>query len=202
METYYIGICGVAGSGKDTFFSYLKDELEKKNISVKRYSFGDCLKEEVNEWTTKHYEIDSINCTREEKNSIRSMLIAHGTILRKKTKGQYWINKLQEKIDNDKNKPEVACITDVRYNHYDNDETSWIKKKNGVLLYISRIINSGEEKELKAEIPEEKIHDPKVKAVADYIARITDVEEDMIPKVLKKEVHNFLNWLKEAKEDK
>ena len=122
-----IGLAGVAGCGKDTFFTHLKQALEKRSITIKRYSFGDELKYEVNKWTTNQYGIDAVNCNRNDKEQIRPFLIAHGVIKRNNTEGQYWINKTKERIESDTEKPDIACITDVRYNQYKNDEASWIK---------------------------------------------------------------------------
>ena len=140
----YIGLGGVAGSGKDTFYSYLKKELNKKEIKIKRYSFGDELKKEVNEWTTTHYGISSLKCTREEKEVIRPLLVTHGSVKRNKTEGQYWIEKVSQAIDRDEENPDVICITDVRYNHYDNDEASWLKNLGGILVYVGRMVKNPE----------------------------------------------------------
>jgi len=206
----YIGLGGVAGSGKDTFYSYLKKELNKKEIKIIRYSFGDELKREVNRWTTAHYDIDSLKCSREEKEMIRPLLIAHGTIKRKKSNGQYWIKKVTERINREKEikalnphgeKLDIICITDVRYNHYNNDEVTWVKKQHGVLVYVERLVKDqdtiGLRHGLKPQNPEEITHDPKVKAEADYIATIKDVEEFQIPDVFQKEIKKLIKWIKE-----
>ena len=46
MKTVFVGISGVAGSGKDLFFKLLKNELDKKGIAAHRYSLADSLKRE------------------------------------------------------------------------------------------------------------------------------------------------------------
>ena len=58
----YIGIAGLAGSGKDTFFKYLSSALQKSALRVKRYSFGDELKTEIKGWCLDNYGIDTTNC--------------------------------------------------------------------------------------------------------------------------------------------
>ena len=35
-EPMLIGLAGVAGCGKDTFFTHLKQALEKRSITIKR----------------------------------------------------------------------------------------------------------------------------------------------------------------------
>ena len=205
----YIGLGGVAGSGKDTFFSYLKKELNKKEIKIKRYSFGDELKKEVNEWTTTHYGISSLECTREEKETIRPLLVTHGSVKRNKTKGQYWIEKVKQAIDRDEENPDVICITDVRYNHYDNDEASWLKDLGGILVYVGRMVKNPEPSgcpavdgimfELKPKNTEEMIHDPKVRGAADYTSLIRDVKKSQIPEVFQREIKKLMKWIKEER---
>ena len=60
-----IGLSGVAGSGKDTFY-----ELLDEQINCKRVSLADSLKREVSGWTLKHYGIDALTCSREDKEKI------------------------------------------------------------------------------------------------------------------------------------
>ena len=200
-EPMLIGLAGVAGCGKDTFFTHLKQALEKRSITIKRYSFGDELKYEVNKWTTNQYGIDAVNCNRNDKEQIRPFLIAHGVIKRNKTEGQYWINKTKERIESDTEKPDIACITDVRYNQYKNDEASWIKNKFGIVVYIQRLIRTDEAAELRvpleAKNSEELKNDPLVKDSANFIASIKDVHESLIEQTVTEEIETFLDWLKE-----
>ena len=44
MKRLFIGISGVAGSGKDLFFKLLKNELNKRSIDAYRYSLDDSQK--------------------------------------------------------------------------------------------------------------------------------------------------------------
>lgn len=196
----YIGLAGVAGSGKDTFFQFLQSRLQENLKRVKRYSFGDCLKEEINPWTTEHYGIDAVNCSREEKDFIRPMLIAHASIRREMSKGQHWIKCVEEKVENDKEPCDIVCLTDVRYNFYENDECRWIKEKGGVIVYVSRFL-SGQDCFLEAKNPEEKAHDPLVKNLADYEVVLEEKEsENQITHEALYAVEGLLMWLeKEAK---
>ena len=59
MKNQIIGISGVAGSGKDTFYSLLSEVLP-----CVRFSLADELKREVQQWCKIHYDIDSVNCRR------------------------------------------------------------------------------------------------------------------------------------------
>lgn len=193
-EPLYIGIAGVAGSGKDTFFSHLKSTLEGQSKKVKRYSFGDCLKEEVTPWTSNHYGIDALTCSRKEKDFIRPMLISHASIRREMSKGQHWINCVEKKIKDDKDTYDVICLTDVRYNFYDNDECSWIKQKGGIIVYVTRFIPK-DNCFLEANNEEEKTHDPLVKEASDYSVTIEEkITENEIDSEINFAVESFLSW--------
>jgi len=201
MEPLYIGLSGVAGSGKDTFFSYLEKILNNKKI--KRYSFGDQLKKEVSPWTLEHYGVDSLTKDREDKEIIRPFLIFHASAKRQKTKGKYWIEKTEEEIEKTLQLgkefyPEIICITDVRYNFYECDEVSWIKRKGGIIVYISRVFEDGSI--LEAKNSEEQKHDPLVRRVADYTVEISEKNnEEDIEKEMTDKTNVFLQWLKTKK---
>ena len=87
-----IGIAGVAGSGKDTFARVIAKVFEDSGAEVNYLSFAAKLKSEVAGISKKLYDIDPTDCSRDEKNLIRPLLLAHGAIMREKTAGQYWIN--------------------------------------------------------------------------------------------------------------
>ncbi|MAH47193.1 hypothetical protein CMI37_15305 [Candidatus Pacearchaeota archaeon] len=128
-----IGISGVAGSGKDTFCDFLSARLP-----CERYSLATELKNEVNQWCRMHYHIDSVNCSRDEKEIIRPFLVAHGTTKRKLSDGRHWIEKLHNKVIKG-NRSKFKIITDIRYDDYENDEVSWLKNElGGILVHVSQ----------------------------------------------------------------
>ena len=88
-----IGISGVAGVGKDTFFNLLNER-----VPCRRYSLADELKKEVNQWCRMHYGIDSQSCTRGQKEAIRPFLVSHGALKRQASEGRYWIEKLNDAL--------------------------------------------------------------------------------------------------------
>ena len=97
-----IGIAGVAGSGKDTFAKLIAKVFENSGAEVNYLSFADKLKSEVADISKKLYNIDPTSCSRDEKNLIRPLLLAHGAIMRNKTAGQYWINSVKSLISDEK----------------------------------------------------------------------------------------------------
>lgn len=165
-----IGISGVAGSGKDTFFHLLN-----QRINCKRVSLADALKEEVNEWTIKHYGIDALTCSREEKNEIRDFLVFHASKKRKISNGRHWVDIANKKIS-EHNSNNHIVITDIRYNHYENDEVSWLKNELGGILVHVRMYEEIPDSNEGALIrhysqpanEEEAFHDPEVRKDADY----------------------------------
>ena len=139
MTSLTIGISGVAGAGKDTFAAILASLLEKRGYSVQRFALAGELKEEVADFSCKHYGIDPLTCSREEKELIRPLLITHGCLKRRTSKGRYWVEKLNDKILEWNSSPNrVSIITDIRFSDFEADETHWLQEElKGVLVHLS-----------------------------------------------------------------
>jgi len=188
LKLNLIGISGVAGSGKDTFASLIGCKLKKLDAKVKFLSFAERLKREVKDVSLKLYNIDPTDCSREEKTLIRPLLLAHGAIMRDKTKGRYWIDSIKNKVDPKK----INIITDVRFSEYSCDEVFWIKKEmKGILIHVSRFF---EEDSQRIYIPPaneyEKRNDKALKSKADYsFAWPTDETKQ------NKYSNDFIKWL-------
>jgi hypothetical protein len=161
-----IGITGVARSGKDTFYSILAKYFENKGLKADRLAFADDLKKELNPFTIEKFKIDLTKCTNEEKEVIRPLMVSYGKCRRSQTEGKYWTSLLDMKIKNFNKQNIIPIITDVRYIEYKEDEYSWLKNNNGILIHISRKLDNGNL------VPpaniEEKANDNKLKAVADF----------------------------------
>jgi hypothetical protein len=161
-----IGITGVARSGKDTFYTILAKYLESKNLKCKRLAFADNLKKELNVFVKENFKIDLKNCTPEEKEIVRPLMVAYGKCRRAQSEGQYWTSLLDADVKSLESKNIIPIITDVRYIEYKGDEYSWIKNYNGILIHLSRKLDDG------SLVPpvnvEEKANDNKLKAVADF----------------------------------
>ena len=189
-----IGVSGVAGVGKDTFFQLLSEV-----IPCKRYALADELKKEVRQWTRLHYGIDSLDCTIEEKNLIRPFLVEHAGLKRKFTQGRHWIEKIHNSIVTDKFKG-LKIITDLRFDEFEKDEVYWLKNElNGVLVHISqyRLENRLNHNNVKvfrqpANLEESK-NDPKLKKKSDF-----QIEWEYLKNGHKDElspyVDNFVKW--------
>jgi len=182
-----IGIAGVAGSGKDTFAQIIKKVFESNGFEVNCLSFAKKLKEEVAEVSKNMYGIDTTNCTREEKNLVRPLLLAHGAIMREKTKGQYWIDGIKDLVSNDK----INIITDVRFCEYECDEVDWIQSNNGIVVHITRFFEeNGERIYISPDNEYEKRNDKTLKNKANYsFCWPTDISKQ------KKYSEKFFKWL-------
>lgn len=161
-----IGLTGVARSGKDTFFSILKRYLKEKNIDSQRIALADELKRELSDFVEKKFKIDLSKCDGTDKELIRPLMVAYGKCRRVQTEGKYWTSLVESKVKDLRKDNIVPIITDVRYIEYKDDEYSWLKSHNGILIHISRKLDDG------SLVPpanvEEKSNDNKLKAVADY----------------------------------
>lgn len=194
MSKKIIGLAGVAGSGKDTFF-----ELLSKEINCQRYSLADELKREVNDWTENSYGINALTCSRLEKEIIRPFLVFHGQMRRAQTEGRYWIDKLSEEID-DGDPPELVLqvITDIRFGEYERDEIHWLKEELGGMLVHVSMYSRDEDQNIiwrpAANECEEK-NDPILKDNADYLVEWPELSP-FNPKDLEEHVTDFINFLK------
>ena len=182
-----IGIAGVAGSGKDTFGKIIGNVFENSGGKVNYLSFATKLKAEVSEISKKLYDIDPTNCTREEKNLIRPLLLAHGAIMREKTQGQYWINSIKNLIIENN----INIITDVRFCEYECDEVDWIQSNGGIVVHITRFFEeNGQRIYIMPDNEYEKRNDKTLKNKADYsFSWPTDISKQ------KKYSEKFFKWL-------
>lgn len=161
-----IGISGVAGSGKDTFY-----EILSRKYKCKRYALADDIKLTLKEFIYNKHNVDIFNCSREDKDKIRHEIVNFAKAKRFLSKGTYFWSILNQKIFNDDSFAGVnngfICITDIRYCQYTHDEYFWLKNiLNGKLVHVTRLDKEG------TEIPpaneEEASQNPILKKLADH----------------------------------
>lgn len=108
-----IGLAGYAQSGKDTLLLQLQGLGDKKYV---RFAFADALKHEIKQRISDEYGIDVFNCTSEEKNSVRHLMVELGAA-RRAEDPNYWINQTLANIKQamEEDPSIIPVITDVRY---------------------------------------------------------------------------------------
>lgn len=199
-----IGISGVARSGKDTFCALLIEELAKRKIHATRFALADKLKTELAPVIKQFYGLDIFNCTPQEKEQLRDLMVFHGKMRRLTSKGTHWTSQIEPIIRYGIGVGDVAIVTDIRYDVFPEDELPWLKKKmGGLLVHVSRFyMESNEEDDDGNPFPvfiqppnkDEAENDPKIKSQADYRVewQTGDIEKFCRPEVVK-----FIDFLDE-----
>jgi hypothetical protein len=116
--------------------------------------------------------VDIFNCIREVKDHMRPLLVAHGKIRRNLTVGTYWTQKLEPQIlDYLAKDPEnIACVTDIRYDVFKEDELFWLKSHmRGSLVHIQLSETANGRSMVVPPINmDEAENDPKLRRAADF----------------------------------
>lgn len=163
MKYLILGIAGKATSGKDTFYEILKNSLPE--YQVRRVSIGDYIRIDINHLGYfASNNLNVFNFTPAEKEEIRPLMVEYANLVRRKSKGTYFLDIIDKQIEHtitqsekqskyydsrriigsqtnplDSTKPLILCITDIRFQEYENDEVNWLQHRhNGKLIYIDR----------------------------------------------------------------
>jgi hypothetical protein len=192
MSIFYIGIGGVARSGKDSFANNLLEILKQNNFKVIKSSLAEPLKHDCKEFISSKLNLDVWTDKTEEKAIFREMLVWYGKVKRQQSEGKYWTNLLTKKVEIES--PEICIVPDVRYLQYPEDEVFWLKEKmKGILIHIER-------KDINGDIVppanmDESINDKLIKDSADYsVIWPTYAPEDLsdLANDVKKVYHEFI----------
>lgn len=193
MSKRYIGISGVARSGKNLFCDISKKILtEKYGVTCSSYALAFYLKNDCREFIKDKLGLDVFTENTDEKKIFREMLVWYGDVKRKQSEGRYWTEKLQADIEKDNS--DVIFITDIRYDFYPKDEVYWIKKDlNGTLIHVSKYTYGfpPDGRRIRSDVADtqqkiwvepandhERWNDPKVKAAADYTVAWPHIKSD------------------------
>lgn len=170
-------ISGVATSGKNEFAKQAAKFFHSKGLRSKEFALANQLKHEINPFIYENFGIDLFNCTPEEKEIARPIMVAYGCAKRKITKGRYWVDFIENELQYEESNTDtnIAIITDVRFAEYENDEAFWACQ-TGNLIHISRLLPDGSP--LQPANAEEGINDPKVYEFAKYTTVIPTMSKD------------------------
>lgn len=166
MSVLYIGIAGVARSGKDSLALEIENLIRSyKGKTIYKTSLAQPLKEDCKDFIKQYLGLDVFTDKNEEKATFREFLVWYGKVKRQQTEGKYWTNLLDERVK--KFQPDICIIPDVRYQQYDQDEVSWLKAKpNNILIHLQRIAINGEI--VPPANMDESINDSIIQNSADY----------------------------------
>jgi hypothetical protein len=175
-NVFYIGVSGFARSGKDLYCDIASNILSMNGYVCKKFSFANCLKSDLEPWILDKYGISVWTNNEDEKLLIRPFFVAHGCGKRDQTNGVYWVDKVNENINDfvkgcDGQSKYVVFISDVRFEN----ETHFIHSKNGFVVHVSKFtktsLDAGRTWDRKFILPpnatEEK-NDPLVQKLADF----------------------------------
>lgn len=161
----YIGIGSAARVGKDSLGKFLIEKFASHGISAKRFALADSLKEKLDPFIQQEFGFSSFTENDNEKSIIRPILVAFGGAKRNETKGAFWTQILEDRINKD-SQCEVAIITDLRYAELGPmDEAFWLKRKGGKLIHVTRLEGG---KPLRYVNDDEARNDVVVKEMADF----------------------------------
>ena len=166
MRVLYIGISGVARSGKDSLALEIENLIRShKGKIIYRTSLAQPLKEDCKDFIKQYLGLNVFTDNNEEKATFREFLVWYGKVKRQQTEGKYWTSLLDERVQ--KYQPDVCIIPDVRYQQYEQDEVSWLKAKpNSILIHLQRIAINGEI--VPPANMDESINDSIIQNSADY----------------------------------
>jgi len=113
--------------------------FSEQGIKAQRYSLADQLKKDLNPFFIQKFGIDIFNCTPQEKELVRPLMVSYGKVWRNKSNGTHWTSFLLKQIKEDSSKEKIVpIVTDIRYSEFANDELQWIRQNDGFLIHIKR----------------------------------------------------------------
>lgn len=140
--TLFIGLTGLAGSGKDTACAEIKNILSDKGISVYSFALADPLKQAASILfgvDVNHFYADKQQMCEQWGITYRTMLQQLGTeFAREMIDSDFW-TKRADLVYNDllDINPDVVLCTDVRFNN----EARWVTGRKGYMVEIQRGIS-------------------------------------------------------------
>lgn len=160
-----IGVMGNARCGKDTAYLSIKDIFF--DLDVHRVAFADELKKECDGFLRDNIGISAFTESPEEKEIIRPFLVTYGTHVRRKLDPSCWIKKAEESMCY--GEESINVVTDTRYPN----EAKWVKKNNGLLIFLNR---NG----IEPANEEEASNNPILRSMADVVIEMPTFQKDYL----------------------
>ena len=117
IQNPIICLTGFATSGKDTFLKLLQinDSTPFLPTKYERIAFADKLKQTASPYIKSIYNIDIFNCTPEQKEIARPILISIGCWARDNISPNYWVDSVIDDIKSLWSKGYVPILADWRF---------------------------------------------------------------------------------------
>jgi hypothetical protein len=206
MDKLIIGVGGVARAGKNTFAKLLSAELDSLGFSCETFAIADRLKRDTDDFCLSKFGISAFTTKTEEKSSIRDLLVGYGDSKRRLSQGKCFTQEAEKKIN--ESRCDVAIVSDVRFDEFEEDEVFWIKEKmSGILIHVARFTFATVEENEKGELKglnersfvgpangSEQVNDPKVRDAADFSFNWPTFDENYEQRCLSY-VEKFVQWL-------
>lgn len=197
-----IGVSGISRSGKNTFCDMLRRSLKERHIEVCNLSFAHALREDVEDFLKNHFNFNVWLDVDKEK--FRPFLVWYANLKRKNTNGQYFIDKLKEKLYSLKDSEFIFTISDLRFapQNYRYDELNFCQQY-GPIVHIRKYkidteLGNGLGDFIKVfdEPPNEfeAQNDPIIRSAADYNIEWLDLGKENLDK-LQPHIDDFIDWL-------
>jgi len=168
IKPFSIGICGYAGSGKDSLAKIIIDS--NPSFDFIHLALAEELKNSLKDFCEAQFGISPFTTDRSKKSLIRPVLVEVARVKRVVTKGRFYTKILTQKINKAYFENKVPIVSDIRYTEYEQDEAFWIKnEQNGILIHIER-------EGVQAPNQDELDNDPKLKELSDICIKWPNLE--------------------------
>lgn len=199
MSKLYIGISGLAFSGKDLCGKIIINYLTNLGMSPQRFALADELKVDVEEFLNVKCHTSPYTDDVNEKSKIRNFLVWYGCYQRG-VKPDYWIKKIEKSIELD-SQCDAVIVPDIRFPN----EAHWIHSKEGWLIHLSKYTKESPDggrtwKRIYQKPPniEEETNDPIVKRLSDFCINWEDMSNNGSIKVNPNDLVNNIYLKEEA----
>ena len=155
--------------GKDTLCDRLIQNFKLSGISSVKLSLAEPLKNSCKCIVMNEFGIDIHNCSDQEKELVRPLLVTVAAVHRSRTRGHYFVNKLLNKIANSPSLNSLAAIfvSDLRFDEYgESDELETLKSVGAKIIHLGLVTPDGYY--LKSNIESEIKNSPLIEKKADY----------------------------------
>jgi hypothetical protein len=155
-----ISLAGRARVGKGTFVELSRQLLSPRVVTEVAFAF--CLKNELDPALRALHGISAWTTDDAEKKVIRPYLVERGAGARRENP-QHWIKLAEPSVCEALDRGDIVIVSDSRYRN----ECDWVHSLGGKVIYIERILPSGEPVPPANE--EEAREDGPAREVSDYV---------------------------------